>query len=126
MSNPHNLKVGQKLFAVSTRNYYRKEPETWEIEIAKIGRKWATAASRHRLPDRIDLETLRIDSGYASPGKCYLSEKQYYDERARREAWSNIYGRIPHTGSPPSMDDIRTIAGIFGLEEHLEDPTEGA
>ena len=64
-----DLSVGQKLYFVSNVRYKKNAV----VEIVKIGRKYAYLDNGDRIDDR-----LRVDgNGYNSPGKCYLSKRQY-------------------------------------------------
>lgn len=65
------LKVGQKLWFVPS---YGRRAKPYEVEVVKVGRKWAYINGRRR----IHIESLVVDGGdYQSPGCCYLSKEEH-------------------------------------------------
>jgi len=103
------LSVGQKLWFVP------KHGSGKEIEVTKVGRKWAQA-SGVRQGVKIDVETLyAVDGGY-SCGRCHLDREKYETEQARQVEWLDLYQRI--NSSPPShltLEDIREIRAKLRL-----------
>lgn len=83
--NKYNIKPGDKIVAVF--NELRYTPGHEIVEVLSTGRKWGKFRSRYRF----DLETLEIDGGeYSSPGRCYLTMKEYEDEFNRNKEWEKI------------------------------------
>ena len=96
------LSVGQKLW------YVPNHGEAREIEVTKVGRKWATTPARRGL--RVDVNTLSADDAGYSPGRCYLDREKYETEQARQAEWWNLYRCL--SASPPAhmtLEDIREI-----------------
>ena len=73
------LKPGDKLFWNSS--WTRWEPE--EVEIAKVGRKWATLANGWR-NERVDILTLKMGGRHSC--KLFHSEAEWMEEKSRRDA----------------------------------------
>lgn len=113
-NNPHNLKVGQKIFAVQTVNVRNSRPETKWFTIEKIGRKWATVL-RHGCDMRIDMQTLRADGkGYTSPFQFYLDDVAYKAETERRKLYKEVAVNFSHYGAGDiSLDKLKKIKGII-------------
>lgn len=108
MSNPHNLKVGQKLWFVGARGF-RNE---YEVEIINVGRVYASISRA----GRIFLDTLLVDGGgYSSPGRCYLSRDAWDAEKSRDLAWANIRSAISQQHSTPKDFDPIKLAEISKL-----------
>ena len=114
-NNPHGLKVGQVLFCVV--DVYRGPARKYWVTVEKIGRKWAMFEGRR--PDRISLKTLRLDGReYGSPGRCYLTEKEYHSEVEFTRCWRRIQlatrelGFRPHCG----LDGLKQIAAILDID----------
>ena len=110
------LTVGQKLWWVSDR--YRNTRELLEVEVTKVGRKWADISNRYR----VNVQTLEtIGKGYSSPGKCYLSKNEYLSEAKTIEAWLSLHGKLSRTYTPPHGVTIETIETVkrllFGNQE---------
>lgn len=116
MTNTHNLKVGQKLFYVVSVNRSRNGSNEIWLSVIKVGRKWATLSGYNQ---RIDLETLEMDGGdYSSPGRCYLSEGEYWSQRELKKCWSTLTNAIHHRTVPDGIDTetIREFAAKCGIE----------
>ena len=95
------LQVGQKLWYVPHRHHRRGEP--YEVEVTKVGRKWATVGEGWR-QERIDLETMQADGkGYSSPGTCYLSREHYETEQERLAAWSQLTKALQYSRCPAGV-----------------------
>ena len=111
-SNPHGLTVGQELFFVSSGRYTAPRAVTVE----KIGRKWAVLDNH----TRIDMTSLRADGrGYASPGSAYLTEGDYRDEVAIRDAWNSLNRRFRRLYAMPAgltIEKMDQIADLLGIE----------
>jgi hypothetical protein len=110
------LKVGQKLWLVY---HERRRGEPCEVEVVKVGRKWATL-NRNR--GRIDIETLHLDGGhYSSAGRCYLFKEQYESERDLSIAWVGFKREIHDmSGVAPkgvTIEKIKQARELLGLPE---------
>jgi hypothetical protein len=104
------LKVGQKLFLV--RNY----GPSIEVEIEKVGRKWAQLDNRYR----INIETMCVDGGGGnSPGRCYFSEVEYRQKVESDNFWRNFIRKVNqynwNTPSGITVDDMRDAAKILKI-----------
>jgi hypothetical protein len=85
-----------------------------EVEVGKVGRKWANITdSRYR----IDIETLRADGGnFSCPGVCYLDKDAFLSEREKNKLWEklkNSMGVKPPPGI--SSGDIRQVMELLGI-----------
>ena len=108
----HKLEVGQKLWVV----WSSKHRSPCSVEVEKVGRKWAEIPNGYR----INLETLYIDGrGYTSPGRCYLSKKQYEQEKAVDEAWWDLcrmlrgwWGDAPDGVTVEAIAKARELLGL--------------
>ena len=70
MSNPYNLKVGQKLWYVPNDGRFESARE---YTVKKVGRLFAELPDSRR---RIRLDNLEVHvPNYSSPGRCYLSQE---------------------------------------------------
>lgn len=107
------LTVGQKLWFVPA-DWYRKR-QGYEVTVLKIGRKWVQIS--HHL--RIDIKTMWVDGkGYASPGRCWLSEAEWWSEQCRQLAWSQFHSDVRnHHGGPP---DHLTTSRIENMRAWLK------
>ena len=106
MSNPHNIKPGDWLYVVWNRR------GAHNVRVAKVGRKWITLDTG----DRVDLETLGIDSGgfVGPPGRCYLSPEHYEREKLRASAWSGLKFFVRDYDRPPSHLTTEAIERVLG------------
>lgn len=104
------LKVGQILIYVrsDTRNKTHSE-----AEIASIGRKWVNFKGYYT---RADKDTLIADGGqYSSPGRYYLSEKDWEDERELHAEWNKLRNNFGGYQPPENLtlEKIRQITEIM-------------
>ncbi len=114
MGNPHNIQVGQKLFFVRTINRNRSGQNEYWVEVGKVGRQWAKIGFN----GRVNLTTLHVDGGiYSSPGRCYLTDKEYLDEQERQRCWDSIarFARNMHRVPDIPIDKLRMIADALGI-----------
>jgi hypothetical protein len=119
-ANPNNLAVGQALLYVPERRrlvtgkVLAQKPI--EVEIAALGRKWATLAGGR---GRISIKTLAMDgAGYSSPGRCYLNREDWEANERRDEAWRRFFNAIDLMGArPPSVTEaqINLAAEALGI-----------
>jgi hypothetical protein len=110
MTDTPKLQPGSVLFFLWSRNKW--EPST--VEVAKIGRKWATLVgfADHR---RLDLETLEVNAGGRwGSGWCFRSREEWEQtldrervEREADEAWRTLRAEMPY--QRPSHIDAATI-----------------
>lgn len=107
------LEVGQKLWYVPNSSRDNQQ----EVTIQSIGRKWAKAG----YVGNVDINTLEVDGGkYSSPGKCYLSQKEYDNYVLIRSAWAELARKIPMYSLPEGMtqEKIDAISKlIFGGDD---------
>lgn len=116
MSNPHNIEVGQKLFFVRgiNRSKYGNNNDYW-VTVEKIGRKWAKLSDHCQ----VNLENLVVDGGrYSSPGRCYLSDTEYFKEREKSELWGSIWRFVRNQRGTPDLptETLKEIAGLLKIE----------
>lgn len=112
---PPKLHVGQKLWFEP----YRRFRNACEVEVEKIGRKWATLADQK---GRINKETLVMDGGeYSLPGRCWLSREECERARETVRLWQNFKRKLDRTSDVPPIaaDVIRQAAELLGVK--LED-----
>jgi hypothetical protein len=84
MSAP-KLVEGQKVWWVPADTRYRDQSSY--VEIMKVGRKWATLSSGHK----VDLVSFYADGGnFSPPGRIWLSEGAWKEYRARCDAWHKL------------------------------------
>lgn len=105
------LTVGQKLWYVP----HQRQGE--EVEIAKVGRKWATTTD-HWHP-RIDIKTLHADGGGSFfSGRYWLSREQYEAQKALNLLWRDFMSHIPRSGLCPdgvTEHAIRQAAALLNI-----------
>lgn len=110
MSNPHGLKVGQRLYIAPNTHSHTPCYETITLS---IGRRWANIGSN----GRVDLETLLLDGGqYTSPGKAYFSKNEYQEMAAKEAYWLELRNRLPVNPPAVSMETLKEIAEMIGLK----------
>lgn len=97
------LTVGQKLWFVPA---YNRQP--YEVEIKKIGRKWAHTDSYSRTL-RIDVETMRPHEDDGN-GQCYLSREDYEAKQALSAAWREFHRAILYVNNVPGGMTVEKIA----------------
>lgn len=108
-----SLQVGQKLWYVPNDKRWGKEQE---IEVTKVGRKWANVGYL----GRIDIETLSVDGrGYSSPGQCYLSREEWERNEVLSDAWWEFKELIKKTNKRPegiTIESIEQAKRLLGLD----------
>lgn len=121
------IKVGDKLWYVAN-NWGRQQGSQYEVEVVKVGNKWITVSRLNfNNPFRIDSNTLWQDGkGYTSPGRCYLSKKQYDEESYATILFQELRTRIQLSSGTHSSEDILEAAKILGykLESERQNGTE--
>ncbi len=111
MSNPHGLTVGQTLYWVP----YSHRGQHSFVSVEKIGRKWAHLSNHNR----IELETLRADSGdHSCPGQCWLSKEAHDAEKSRADAWHELLRKLRYMAPPAGVttDDIAAARKLLRLD----------
>ena len=107
------LEVGQKLWYYRSGHNSRIKPEPIEVEIVKVGRKWATLNSYY---GRISLESFDVDGGGCmSPGRCYLSREIHDAELALQTAWGIFQSTVRETYRMPKGLTIAEIESAMKL-----------
>ena len=104
------LTTGQKLWLVPARGF--GEPQ--EVEVGKIGRKWAGLIPAYA--GRVDMETLGLDSS-SFPGRCYGSREEWEEQSALGKAWIALHRELPYR-----PDKNVTIEDIAKARELLRMP----
>lgn len=109
------LAVGQKLWFVPRERYLGAARE---VEVLKVGRKWATTTSVRGY--RVNIDTLIMDSeGYGGVGQCYVDREAYEEECRRDKAWDALRHRLGswsarrHPGV--TVDDIEAAAKLLRI-----------
>lgn len=99
MSNPHNLKAGQKLWYVPNDGRFESARE---YTVKQVGRLFAELSDSRR---RIRLDNLEVYvPNYSSPGRCYLNQEEYVAEVALGRTWRSFKMRIDgHHHAPKGM-----------------------
>jgi hypothetical protein len=119
MTNPHNIKVGQKLWFVPWREHRKRG----DVEIVRVGRKYGalntagSASIGHN--DRLNLESLRVEvDGYGTVGQCYLDREEYERREAAYKAWSALKAAIGYRcPEGVTVEDIAQARRLLRLEE---------
>lgn len=100
----------QKLWMVPNVRYIG---EPCEVTIVKVGRKWLTLDNGYRAA----IDTLVLDGGqFISPGRCYLTRKEWEETTALKDAWVKLRTDIDSNRQPP---DGLTIAAIDNVRTFL-------
>jgi len=106
-----NYYVGQTLW------YAPEHGKGSEVQIAKLGRKWAFL--KETWAGRFDMETGYIDGkGFTSPGRVF-EDQLVYEEYCRTQlAWTALGRVFRHD---PSVDirvrDVSGAARLLGIQE---------
>jgi hypothetical protein len=109
---------GQKLlFVEKTVDGWRQGavPREYEVEVASVGRKWATLKGRY---GRLNIITGEMDGeGYSAPGRFYLSREHYEAEQRADRAWDAFRWRVGYQ-RPPGLaaERITLAASTLGIE----------
>lgn len=85
------------------------------VTIEKVGRKYAYLNNGHR----IFLGDFTIDGGqYSSPGKCYLSEKEYLDKIERQRAVSEFRKLMTSISfKTVTLEQIKAAKEALGVQD---------
>lgn len=103
-----NLRVGQKLFFVSSGS----DQKTREVTVNSVGRKWAELSNFCR----IDIKTFVADGGkYDSPGKCFINIEEYVDKKTAMSEFHRLRNEVYACKFNESVtaEDIREIRSFF-------------
>jgi len=114
------LTTGQKLWLVPARGHAQPR----EVDVEKIGRKWATLSGSE---GRIDLETLRVDGGgLSSPGRCYLDEAAWNADQRTELVWRALVDKLWRFNRDPEVSetDIREAARLLRIDIPLQEAAE--
>lgn len=103
------LTVGQKLWFVPGYNY-----QPFDVEVVKIGRRWATVENYMHRAIRIDIETMRPHENDGN-GLCYLSREDYETKQALGVAWRNLCSDISRMYRTPDGVTVEKIAAARKL-----------
>lgn len=122
----NKLQVGQKLWYVPTENRRWTQGTGREVQVFKVGRKWAEIEERnYGKPLRIDVDTLVADDyGYSSPGRCYLSREHYEVAMLTQQTWEKLIRGLEHQWRAPddvTLQDIHEVMRILHLENESND-----
>ena len=112
------LTIGQKLWFVP-RERYNGAP--YEVEITKVGRKWAQTIGR-RSDYRVNVDTLAMDSqGYGIVGQCYTDRDAYEAESQRQLRWdrlkSTLSGWSVKLHRDVTIEDMDAAAKLLRLNQ---------
>lgn len=83
------------------------------VDVKKVGRKWLHLSNGVR----VSAQTLKADgNGYASPGRCYLTEEERNAFFALKKEWTFFICRV-NSGMPQGVtlekiDRARQLLGI--------------
>lgn len=104
------LTVGQKLCFVPNRKYMSPR----FVTVAKIGRKWVTAAENSTL--RFDKDTMQAD-GYWT-GSAYQSYEHYEETKAITQAWTDFCDKMKWYNQPDgvTVEKIAEARKLLGLD----------
>lgn len=116
------LRVGQKLLYVEYTFGRDTTPRIHDVEIVKIGRRWAKLGDHH---GRIDRKTMVMDgNGLISLGRCYFSLEHYEVALRTEDLWrlfcKQIRWKVPPILSVESIQSAATALGI-DLDERERD-----
>ena len=104
-------KVGQTLW-FKYDGYSSRSGVDREVAITKIGRSWIYIDNGHR----VDKETLIADGkGYASPGACYLSKKDYDEDVLLAREWRLFSRMIQDSYNAPEGVTVESIQKVRNL-----------
>ena len=112
--------VGQQLWYQASSDHRVMEHPGRLVTITKIGRRWLTVSSMNGLNERIDKDSLWVDGGeYMSPGRCYLSEADYYTSVALDKSWTRLLNDLSYPYTRPTgvtKDQIVQVRVLLGLK----------
>ena len=109
------MQVGQKLFYVPYEANRRTQSSPYEVEVTKVGRKWATVKNPENEWEvfRIDIETMCADGKqFTSPGTCYFSRELWVEATESLHYWNLFRNEVNGRMRPPkqlSLQDIKTL-----------------
>jgi len=105
------LTTGQKLWLVPARR--RGKPR--EVEVGKVGRKWAALIPYYE--GRVDIETLALDGGnYTSPGRCYGSRAEWEESSALGKAWAQFHRDLGYEPNPGvTAEDLAKVRELLRM-----------
>ena len=109
-----DLSVGQKLIYVPSHVNRRTAPMIYEVEVEKIGIRWAYLKGGF---SRIDRNDLYADGGqYSSPGQCYLSREAYETKLRIARLWETFREKTYRRPMGLDADAILRAAECLGIE----------
>jgi hypothetical protein len=109
------LKVGDKVWFQSAARF---SVANCEIQVTKVGRKWAYWGNGLHSVQRFDLKTGCVDGGdYVSVDRVFPSRKDAEEEKAKRRKWSALRTGLPYLpGADVSAGDIDKAAALLGIK----------
>ena len=116
--NPNNIQPGDQLF-FSTRDSQDSRRNGYRT-VTKVGRDWIYFEGS---APRARIESLIADGGvYSSPGRYWLTQEEYEDERKLYLAWhafrtdiATIY-KLPEDLTIEAIQDARKRLGVLKKE----------
>lgn len=113
MANPHNLKIGQRLWYVPSN----RKKEQAEVVIEKLGHKWFTLVSKHYV--RYDVETLGSDTHYGAKDCLHLSREAYEAGIGLSKALDDFKAAVRRLRDADgiTLEQINEVRRVLGLEE---------
>ena len=107
-------KVGQKVWV---EYYQNRAGSGGEIEVTKVGRKWAELDKGRY---RVEIGSAQIDGGnYSSPGRVWPSKADADAYQDLRKAWSDLRRGVV-SYSPPeglTLEAIAKAREVLGLKK---------
>lgn len=95
------LVVGQEIVHVQLD---RRTTVVRKAVVTKVGRKWADITvdgAPSYIRWRVDMVSLRAESGGYGTAVCYLDESEYDENVARGKAWDKLRQLVDKQWSPP-------------------------
>lgn len=121
------LSLGDKLILVSRDNRGR-EPQVYDVEVVKVGRRWATiqgvtGLSRAWPHERVDRATLEVDGGgYSARWAAFTSREAWGEHVDRREALQELRRLLQWGGSSVGLH--LSAAELKAIVARLRGPEE--
>ena len=111
-----NIDVGSKFWFVSSERRKGLAVEQREIEVTKVGKRWAYFGTR----ERFDIESCEVDGGvYNSPGRIYESQQAYLAFFAADTQWRRFVSLVNekyHVREGVSEVDVLSAATILKID----------
>lgn len=105
------LQPGQTLWRVAVR-FGGRQATGSEVVVASVARKWATLTDG----DRVEKNTLYLDSKGYSPLYHYYLSREIYEQRDRAvTAWNVLRSRMNTLGPAVTEADVFRAAELLGI-----------